>query len=740
MNFLFALQRVTRPVALLSNFLLLATLSTAQQTKPRPKSGPPSAPTTQEQWQAEIAKHPEVWTEFGNLVEKLQAGVKLPEPRTESRLMPLAANSTVFYAATPNYGNAAMQALTVFREQLKSSPTMRQWWTSGDMAKTGPQIEQAIESFYRVSQYLGDEFAVSAEMDGDSPNVLFFAEIKKPGLKPVLEQTISVLAANSKTKPDIRILDAKELAELPDAKDSKTALVLIGRDVLAISNDAATLRRFNARVEAGSHEFVATAFGQRLAQAYRDNVTMLGAFDLQSMISRVKSATAAASKTDQATATFDQTGFGDAQYLVWEHRRNGTTDLSESELSFNAPRHGIAAWLGAPVRLGGLDFVSPRAMSAVSLVLANPAQIYDDITRMVTTFNPKALTSVQEMEQGMGFNLRDDLLRTLAGEITIEIDGVTPAPAIKAMLRVNDPARLQQTLTTMLDSMHLEAEKVTDSGHTIYKVTMPAGPSANEIAYTFTGGYLVIGSGVKALSEALQLHSSGASLTKSQRFLNSLPPGHPEGASALMYQDSNAMAALQIQRISPEMAAALAQSPSEGSPAIMAAYADQKSIRSVSTSSGMDVGAVLIVAAIAIPNLLRSRVAANEASAVGSLRTLNVAQVTYSSTYPDHGFASNLGTLGGTTGSPSAEHAGLIDATLACSEAWCEKSGYRFHINAICLQGQCAEYVALAVPSNSNTGQRSFCSTSDGVIRMKTGLAPTAPVRPPDCRRWTPLQ
>ena len=60
------------------------------------------------------------------------------------------------------------------------------------------------------------------------------------------------------------------------------------------------------------------------------------------------------------------------------------------------------------------------------------------------------------------------------------------------------------------------------------------------------------------------------------------------------------------------------------------------------------VAIILIIAAIAIPNLLRSRIAANEASAVGSLRTINTAEVTYASTYPSAGFATDLGTLGGT--------------------------------------------------------------------------------------------
>ena len=82
------------------------------------------------------------------------------------------------------------------------------------------------------------------------------------------------------------------------------------------------------------------------------------------------------------------------------------------------------------------------------------------------------------------------------------------------------------------------------------------------------------------------------------------------------------------------------------------------------------VAIILIIAAIAIPNLLRSRIAANEASAVGSIRTLNTAEVTYASTYPNVGFnvLANLGGAGG-----SATGAGLIDAVLASAV----KSGYR---------------------------------------------------------------
>src|SRR6476646_2541784 len=78
------------------------------------------------------------------------------------------------------------------------------------------------------------------------------------------------------------------------------------------------------------------------------------------------------------------------------------------------------------------------------------------------------------------------------------------------------------------------------------------------------------------------------------------------------------------------------------------------------------VAIILIIAAIAIPNLLRARMAANEASAVASVRTINTAEVTYNSTYPTVGFATALANLGGALGAacvPSSTTACLLPSS-----------------------------------------------------------------------------
>jgi type IV pilus assembly protein PilA len=127
------------------------------------------------------------------------------------------------------------------------------------------------------------------------------------------------------------------------------------------------------------------------------------------------------------------------------------------------------------------------------------------------------------------------------------------------------------------------------------------------------------------------------------------------------------------------------------------------------------VAIILIIAAIAIPNLLRAKVAANEASAVGSLRTINTASVEYSTTYG--GYPTSLASMGGPAGgSATASSAELIDAVLAGGA----KSGYSFGYTtgSTDSSGNILSYTLKAVPSSiGTTGQRRFFTDQSGVIR-----------------------
>ena len=152
------------------------------------------------------------------------------------------------------------------------------------------------------------------------------------------------------------------------------------------------------------------------------------------------------------------------------------------------------------------------------------------------------------------------------------------------------------------------------------------------------------------------------------------------------------------------------------------------------------VAIILIIAAIAIPNLLRSRIAANEASAVGSIRTLNTAQVTYNSTYPTVGFASTLAALGpgSNCATPTSAGACLIDNVLGCASAPCVKSGYTFNVNdPTTTGGIVSAYELHGDPTAPGTsGVRYFCSNADAVVRTAAGSTTTQA----NCTAATPLQ
>src|ERR1700722_1493407 len=127
------------------------------------------------------------------------------------------------------------------------------------------------------------------------------------------------------------------------------------------------------------------------------------------------------------------------------------------------------------------------------------------------------------------------------------------------------------------------------------------------------------------------------------------------------------------------------------------------------------VAIILIMAAIAVPNYLRSRMMGNESSAAQSLHTINTAAVAYGTTYPDVGFPPTLTSLGGTapcTAGPT--NACLLDTVLTAGL----KAGYHFNYLGDGLTPSLT-YTDSAVPvSLGISGQRMFCSDATSVIRF----------------------
>ena len=147
------------------------------------------------------------------------------------------------------------------------------------------------------------------------------------------------------------------------------------------------------------------------------------------------------------------------------------------------------------------------------------------------------------------------------------------------------------------------------------------------------------------------------------------------------------------------------------------------------------VAIILIIAAIAIPNLLRAKIAADESSAASSVRRIATAQIAYNASYPTVGYASQLSYLGGPANGCSATSttACILDNVLTSGT----KSGYQLLTAGFSASGGPNDsFVASSAPSAFNvTGVRNFCIVTDGVLRQQIGTSGGVPA--PDVNTCT---
>jgi type IV pilus assembly protein PilA len=145
------------------------------------------------------------------------------------------------------------------------------------------------------------------------------------------------------------------------------------------------------------------------------------------------------------------------------------------------------------------------------------------------------------------------------------------------------------------------------------------------------------------------------------------------------------------------------------------------------------VAIILIIAAIAIPNLLQARLASHEASAAGSLSAIRSAEVAYWTAYPSVGYSPDITSLGGPVPcTPSSTTACLIDSGLSAAVPGSSgKAGYFFLVTGVMTGGAVinSAYVTGAAPMVvHSTGNRDFCMANDGVLRSQMGSPGDVPV------------
>lgn len=713
-------------------------LHAVTRPSPHPRSNP--APTHQEASSATQGKedYKPLIQELTRLQEKLAQEVQFPAPRTQSRLLPLVPAASSFYAGLPNYGDALHQAYEIFQQQLQESPVLKDFWQN-KVGVAGLIVDEVINKVYQLSQFLGDEIAVSGTVNPKTGSVVVIAELRKPGLKAFIQQLVGQYGSN-KAKPPVRVYTPEQLALVKTQPSYKPLLILVRADYVVAASDLAALRSANAQLGRGAARFTSNPFGQKLAQEYQNGAAVVFGADLHQLLSLRPRG------NSKDEAVWSQTGFGDVRYLVGEGKLLNGFASSTAEVSFQGPRKGIAGWLGGPAPLGGLDFLSRDAGYAVALNLKNLGQVFDDIRSIARSNNPTADSGIAELESQLKINLKDDLFSKFSGQLVAAVDGpIAPMPAWKVVAQLTDSNGLERTLKQLITFMGQnpgapKVEQEAEGGVNYYSMQIPSGPKPMEVVCAFTDGFLVAAGSRRQVRDAIQLRRSGNSLSKASEFLELLPSDRGNGASGIFYQNiGKALASADI-GVGPDQAQLFEMISKYSKPSASSLYASEDAIRFVNKAHGFDPGA-LVLAAIAIPNLMKSKQAANETSATATLRTLNSAQGMYYTTYAK--YAPDLATLGPGPGedctTPSEKHACNIDAKLGCSGPWCFHGGFRFNVTGKCDGQMCDDYVVVGTPIDPNQARTSFCSTSDGVVRSRSGPPLHEPISVAECVTWDPL-
>ena len=153
------------------------------------------------------------------------------------------------------------------------------------------------------------------------------------------------------------------------------------------------------------------------------------------------------------------------------------------------------------------------------------------------------------------------------------------------------------------------------------------------------------------------------------------------------------------------------------------------------------VAIILIIAAIAIPNLMRARMAANDSSAAASERTTVTGEIGYFAAYPTIGYTSLAGLGGASPCTPAPATGCLIDNNLATDGAGGGKSGYKFTAAALAGAGSPVpnEFWTTGTPISAQTGTKAYCAFDDGVVRTEPAGTITAPGSYGACQALLPM-
>ena len=523
-------------------------------------------------WSPNSAGYLELLSQFKGLQADLQA-IPAPGLRYSSSLPQYLPADTFLYAAIPNLGGTITEAKKLFDSRLAESQALRDWWQQKDIAKNG-DFDRIVTQISALSNYLGDEIVVS--IAGDAP--VFVAQIKQSGLADYLN-------ANMPAHSNVQIVTGGA----PAGAAGHELFIDLDNNILVATPSATQLTRVENIIQKTTPgAFMATPFYARISKVYQSGAGSFLAANMEQI--RAKSV----SNAEAAIPT----GFDNVQYLVLERKGEGEMRAS---LSFAGERQGIASWLGAPGPAGSLNFVSPSANFAASVVMKNPRIMMRELLGMLGNSNANFQQQLNDFEAKSGVNLLNDVAEPLGSDFTIAMDGgITPLIAIE----VYDQVRLQNTLQTFLNSFnqmpanaksgHLTITNHSEGGRTFYAISSDKA-NALSVHYTFVDGYLLASWSDGSLVTAISNEQSGHTLVSDESFRAKLPADGYANFSAMVYSNMSSLGDLAKQVNSSQKAQLFAGLVANSGPGLICVYGETDRIVAATRGSflGFDLGTLI---------------------------------------------------------------------------------------------------------------------------------------------------
>jgi hypothetical protein len=440
------------------------------------------------EWSRNSAQYLALLGDFGEIRRQI-AAIPPAGLRYDSGLLPLLPANISVIAAIPNLGGTITQASQIFHDRLKSSDTLAAWWNTRP-ASEREKFETIIHQLETASAYLGSEIVIAAASNRHDASPIVIAQLTKPGLDAFL-----------KSQPGF--------AQIESHMRSANGLFIL-------ASDPADLDRVGQN--AG---FATTPLFAKLTPAYRQGAGWLFGADL----------------TAFPAANPQVTGLSDARFLTAESRTYNANIENRASVTFSQNRQGVASWLSAPGPMGSLEFISPDAGFAASMLLKNPSVIADEMAGMI---------SKASGDTGSTFDFKADLASVFAGEVTVALDGpLLPVPSWKLAAEVYYPDRLQSSMSKLVTAFNAQPNRdrtgdlqLTQSdtdGHTFYKLKFEKLPW--EADWTFIDGYWLAAANHELLIRSIQNRQTGYTLRKSKGFQAQLPHDASSDFSAVIYHN-----------------------------------------------------------------------------------------------------------------------------------------------------------------------------------------------------------